>query len=118
MSDASAGQIVGGVVGAVAGFIVTGGGPVGAVQGFADWLRYGWLRIDPPDGPLYYQRQDLRTRPYIPNVIRYWRIQYQTLDGTVAHKWQCYIFREWKIQGNVVTEEEQERQGRWWRRDR
>ena len=49
MSDASAGQIVGGVVGAVAGFIV-GGGPVGAVQGFSIGYGLGGY-VDPPDGP-------------------------------------------------------------------
>ena len=49
MSDASAGQIVGGVAGAVAGFIV-GGGPVGAVRGFAIGYGLGGY-VDPPDGP-------------------------------------------------------------------
>jgi len=48
MSDSSAGQIVGGVAGAVVGFAA--GGAVGAVQGFS--LGYGiGGAIDPPEGP-------------------------------------------------------------------
>lgn len=49
MSDMSAGQIIGGVVGAVVGFFYAGG-PAGAVQGFALGAGVGGY-VDPPPGP-------------------------------------------------------------------
>lgn len=48
MSDMSAGQIVGGVLGGVVGFFM--GGPVGAFQGAALGMGVGGY-IDPPPGP-------------------------------------------------------------------
>ncbi|HSX49946.1 MAG TPA: phage tail protein [Cellvibrio sp.] len=50
MSDMSAGQIVGGIVGAVVGFVGSGYNPMGAVQGFALGAGIGGY-IDPPAGP-------------------------------------------------------------------
>jgi len=50
MSDLSTGQWVGGIVGAVIGFYVSGGNPVGAAKGFALGAGIGGY-IDPPPGP-------------------------------------------------------------------
>ena len=100
MSDASAGQIVGGVVGAVAGFIV-GGGPVGAVQGFAIGYGLGGY-VDPPDGPFISAPRlgDLtfQTSTYgapIPDT-----------HGTVAINGNVIYLENGKYK-EVVTEEEQ-----------
>lgn len=46
----STGQIVGGVVGAVVGYVATGFNPVGAYQGFAIGAAVGGY-LDPPKGP-------------------------------------------------------------------
>jgi len=103
MSDSSAGQIVGGVVGAVVGFVA--GGPVGAVQGFSVGYGIGGY-VDPPDGPFI-------SAPRLGDLA----FQTSTYGATIPD-----IYGTTAINGNViylengkykttVTEEEQDGKG-------
>ena len=100
MSDASAGQIVGGVVGAVAGFIV-GGGPVGAVQGFAIGYGIGGY-IDPPDGP-YIKAPTLDDQTFQSSA---YGTDIPTIDGTVGLNGNVIYLENGKYK-QVTTSEEQ-----------
>ena len=104
MSDASAGQIVGGVVGAVVGFLYAGG-PVGAVQGFAIGYGLGGY-VDPPEGPLI-------TAPRLDNLTfqsSTYGAPIPKLYGTTAVHGNVIYLENGKYK-QVVTEEEQDGKG-------
>ena len=104
MSDASAGQIVGGVVGAVAGFVV-GGGPVGAVQGFTIGYGIGGY-IDPPDGP-YIKAPTLDDQTFQSSA---YGTDIPTMDGTAALHGNVIYLENGKYK-QTISEEEQEGKG-------